>query len=120
VWPAGIDRRSAEVNGIQINYLVGGQGSPVVLLHGFAQTSRERCEHRDAAAKQRARVGEGQRVGQRQDPGPVRTDVAREPAARAAVRTIPERGGWTRAVGFAIALARVADPCPPAALWRKQ
>jgi pimeloyl-ACP methyl ester carboxylesterase len=39
VLPSGISSRSAEVNGNRIRYLVGGQGSPVVLLHGFAQTS---------------------------------------------------------------------------------
>lgn len=29
----------AEVNGIRIHYLVAGKGDPIVLLHGFAQTS---------------------------------------------------------------------------------
>lgn len=32
--------RSAEVNGIKLNYLIAGKGDPVVLLHGYAQTSR--------------------------------------------------------------------------------
>jgi pimeloyl-ACP methyl ester carboxylesterase len=31
--------RFAKVNGVRLRYLVGGQGSPVVLLHGFAETS---------------------------------------------------------------------------------
>jgi len=39
VLPPGISRRTAEVNGTRLRYLVGGQGSAVVLLHGFAQTS---------------------------------------------------------------------------------
>ena len=29
----------AEVNGVQLHYLVAGKGDPVVLLHGFAETS---------------------------------------------------------------------------------
>src|ERR671915_2021148 len=28
----------ASVNGIQMHYVIGGQGDPVVLLHGFPQT----------------------------------------------------------------------------------
>ncbi|HEY4133969.1 MAG TPA: alpha/beta hydrolase [Alphaproteobacteria bacterium] len=31
--------RSAEVNGTTIHYLAAGQGDPVILLHGFGQTS---------------------------------------------------------------------------------
>lgn len=31
--------RMAEVNGTQIHYLVSGKGEPVVLLHGYAETS---------------------------------------------------------------------------------
>jgi pimeloyl-ACP methyl ester carboxylesterase/quercetin dioxygenase-like cupin family protein len=38
VVPAGFSERFAEVNGARLHYLVGGKGSPVVLLHGFAQT----------------------------------------------------------------------------------
>ncbi len=34
----GFTERVAKVNGTRIRYLVGGQGSPVVLLHGYAQT----------------------------------------------------------------------------------
>jgi pimeloyl-ACP methyl ester carboxylesterase len=37
--PAGFTERSADVNGTRIHYLVGGKGSPVVLLHGYAETS---------------------------------------------------------------------------------
>jgi pimeloyl-ACP methyl ester carboxylesterase len=33
-------RRTATVNGISINYFTGGRGEPLVLLHGFTQTSR--------------------------------------------------------------------------------
>ena len=29
----------AEVNGIRLHYLTAGEGDPVVLLHGYAQTS---------------------------------------------------------------------------------
>jgi pimeloyl-ACP methyl ester carboxylesterase len=29
----------ADVNGVKLHYLVAGKGDPVVLLHGFAQTS---------------------------------------------------------------------------------
>jgi len=35
----GFAERFAKVNGVRLRYLVGGQGSPVVLLHGFAETS---------------------------------------------------------------------------------
>ena len=31
--------RYAEVNGVRLHYLVAGKGEPVLLLHGFAQTS---------------------------------------------------------------------------------
>ena len=31
--------RFAEVNGVRLHYLIAGQGDPVVLLHGYAQTS---------------------------------------------------------------------------------
>jgi pimeloyl-ACP methyl ester carboxylesterase len=34
-----IDCRFAEVNGTKLHYLVAGQGEPVLLLHGYAQTS---------------------------------------------------------------------------------
>jgi len=37
--PAGFAERFAEVNGIRLHYFIGGQGSPVVLLHGYTQTS---------------------------------------------------------------------------------
>jgi pimeloyl-ACP methyl ester carboxylesterase len=36
----GFSERFAEVNGVRLHYSIGGQGSPVVLLHGFAQTSK--------------------------------------------------------------------------------
>ncbi len=35
----GFESRDAEVNGTRLHYSIGGKGSPVVLLHGFAQTS---------------------------------------------------------------------------------
>lgn len=38
--PAGFESRFADVNGTRLHYLIGGVGKPVVLLHGFAQTSR--------------------------------------------------------------------------------
>jgi pimeloyl-ACP methyl ester carboxylesterase len=34
-----IQSRSADVDGIKIHYLIAGEGSPVLLLHGYAQTS---------------------------------------------------------------------------------
>ena len=34
-----IDSRFAEVNGTRLHYLVAGKGEPVLLLHGYAQTS---------------------------------------------------------------------------------
>jgi pimeloyl-ACP methyl ester carboxylesterase len=39
VLPAGVVERFADVDGVRLRYLVAGQGPPVVLLHGFAQTS---------------------------------------------------------------------------------
>ncbi|MGH9840731.1 MAG: alpha/beta fold hydrolase [Blastocatellia bacterium] len=36
---AGFEERFAEVNGVRLHYQIGGQGSPVVLLHGYAETS---------------------------------------------------------------------------------
>ena len=35
-----IDSRSADVDGIQLHYLTAGSGPAVVLLHGYAETSR--------------------------------------------------------------------------------
>ena len=37
--PAGFSEHDAEVNGTRIHYAIGGKGSPIVLLHGYAQTS---------------------------------------------------------------------------------
>jgi pimeloyl-ACP methyl ester carboxylesterase len=37
--PADFSERFAEVNGVRLHYLIGGKGSAVVLLHGYAQTS---------------------------------------------------------------------------------
>ena len=34
-----MESRFAEVSGVTIHYLIAGQGDPVVLLHGYAQTS---------------------------------------------------------------------------------
>ncbi len=34
-----VQSRIAEVNGIKMSYLIAGKGSPVILLHGYAQTS---------------------------------------------------------------------------------
>jgi pimeloyl-ACP methyl ester carboxylesterase len=37
--PKGFTAHEVEVNGVRLHYLIGGKGSPVVLLHGYAQTS---------------------------------------------------------------------------------
>ena len=37
--PKGFTEKSAKVNGVRINYRVGGSGPVVVLLHGYTQTS---------------------------------------------------------------------------------
>jgi pimeloyl-ACP methyl ester carboxylesterase len=37
--PIAIESRFAEVNGTRLHYLRAGQGEPVLLLHGYAQTS---------------------------------------------------------------------------------
>lgn len=39
--PAGYKSKYAKVNGFNMHYLRGGSGSPIVLLHGFPQTSAE-------------------------------------------------------------------------------
>lgn len=36
--PPGFTAHERDVNGTRLHYLIGGHGSPVVLLHGFAQT----------------------------------------------------------------------------------
>jgi len=36
--PASFVERFADVNGVRIHYLIGGKGSPVVLVHGYTQT----------------------------------------------------------------------------------
>ena len=35
---SGFAERFAKVNGVRLRYLIGGAGSPVVLLHGYAET----------------------------------------------------------------------------------
>jgi pimeloyl-ACP methyl ester carboxylesterase len=35
----GFTEHDAQVNGVRLHYAVGGKGSPVVLLHGYAETS---------------------------------------------------------------------------------
>ena len=37
---AFVESRFADVNGIRLHYLFAGQGEPVILLHGYTQTSR--------------------------------------------------------------------------------
>jgi pimeloyl-ACP methyl ester carboxylesterase len=37
--PAGFIEKYADVNGVRLHYFIGGNGSPVVLLHGYAETS---------------------------------------------------------------------------------
>lgn len=37
--PAGFTEKYADVNGVRIHYFIGGNGSPVVLLHGYTETS---------------------------------------------------------------------------------
>jgi len=36
--PSGFTERVSKVNGVRLRYLIGGQGSAVVLLHGYAET----------------------------------------------------------------------------------
>src|SRR5713226_10009564 len=36
--PAGFTEHFADVNGVRLHYFIGGKGSPVVLLHGYAET----------------------------------------------------------------------------------
>jgi pimeloyl-ACP methyl ester carboxylesterase len=36
---SAVDARVADVNGVRLHYLVAGQGDPVILLHGYAETS---------------------------------------------------------------------------------
>jgi pimeloyl-ACP methyl ester carboxylesterase len=36
--PSGFTDRFAKVNGVRLHYVIGGKGSPVVLLHGYAET----------------------------------------------------------------------------------
>src|SRR5437899_4702194 len=38
--PIGFSEHFADVNGVRLHYFIGGKGSPVVLLHGYAETSR--------------------------------------------------------------------------------
>src|SRR5436190_17087401 len=37
--PRGFTAHEADVNGVRLHYSIGGKGTPVVLLHGYAQTS---------------------------------------------------------------------------------
>jgi len=35
-----IEDRFANINGVRLHYLIAGKGDPVILLHGYAETSR--------------------------------------------------------------------------------
>ena len=35
-----IESRTAEAGGVTLHYLTAGKGSPLILLHGYAETSR--------------------------------------------------------------------------------
>jgi pimeloyl-ACP methyl ester carboxylesterase len=35
----GMERRFGEVNGVKLHFLIAGHGKPIILLHGYAQTS---------------------------------------------------------------------------------
>jgi pimeloyl-ACP methyl ester carboxylesterase len=37
--PPGFTEAFADVNGVKLHYMIGGSGPPVVLLHGYAETS---------------------------------------------------------------------------------
>ncbi len=37
--PGGFTEHFADVGGVRLHYLIGGKGNPVVLLHGYAETS---------------------------------------------------------------------------------
>ncbi len=37
--PGGFTEHFADANGVRLHYLIGGKGNPVVLLHGYAETS---------------------------------------------------------------------------------
>ena len=50
--PDGFAERFADVNGVRLRYLIGGKGSPVVLLHGYAETGRMWAPVMPALAKQ--------------------------------------------------------------------
>jgi len=39
IIPEGFTEKFADVHGTRIHYFIGGKGSPVVLLHGYAETS---------------------------------------------------------------------------------
>ena len=49
--PDGFQSKYAQVNDFRMHYLRGGSGSPVVLLHGFPQTSAEWEPQLEALAK---------------------------------------------------------------------
>src|SRR5580704_2996905 len=34
-----MENKFADVNGVRLHYLIAGKGDPIVLLHGFAETS---------------------------------------------------------------------------------
>jgi pimeloyl-ACP methyl ester carboxylesterase len=48
-----IASRFLEVNGVRLHYLVAGKGEPVLLLHGYAQTSHMWCPTINELAKYR-------------------------------------------------------------------
>jgi NAD(P)-dependent dehydrogenase (short-subunit alcohol dehydrogenase family) len=45
----GFVSRTSKVEGVELHYLTGGQGPAVILLHGYAETSRMWPKPRDIA-----------------------------------------------------------------------
>ena len=102
----------AEVNGVRLNYLTSGQGDPVVLLHGYAETSHMWLPLMPSLAKTRTVIAPDLRgAGQSSAPADGYTKAAMAQDIYALVRSL----GYERIrivghdIGLMVAYAHAAQ-----------
>jgi pimeloyl-ACP methyl ester carboxylesterase len=89
--------RFADVNGVRLHYWIAGRGEPVLLLHGYAETShmwrpliKELARTRTVIAPDLRGFGASSEADRRLHQG---DDGAGRPCADGEPRAAPQRGG---------------------------
>src|SRR3977135_1983985 len=98
-----VQNRFATVNGVRLHYLEAGKGSPIILLHGFGETSHMWLAVRPQLAVNRTVIGSGLRGSGESgvpDSGYNKLTMARD------IHALAQQRGWTsvRIVGHDIGL----------------